>query len=239
MASYTQHYLLGQQFQDPRLQATFAAETKFLLDKILQANAHAILDVGCGNGRTLRNLAPLIQQRRNNGSAWLYGIDTDSELLELAIQPFELGRNWLGVVNMCRWGDARKMDFETDAFDLSYSSYNTLGGLDTITDRNAIVNEMTRVTRPNGLVTGITWKRDDATTDFLRTYYPAIGFEIVYIDSGKTLVKSTLTGDEQEFVRIHPNGLSWTFERAGLKDLKVEEVGPLWVAITGVKGGEQ
>lgn len=236
MTLYTQHYLRGQQFQDPLLQATFNAEIDFLLKKFLECNAQSALEVGCGNGRTLRRLAPRIHSTKGEYtlSAHLWGVDIDPELIRLADIVTDMF-NWPGAVEMYSAQDARKTNFVDGQFDLSFSTHNTLGELDRLDDRYKIIGEMARVTRPGGLVTNITWKRDDTTTEFLREYYPAIGFEIVDLTSGRTVVKSKETGEQYEFVRIHPGGLEFTYSRYNLTDFSTEEVGPLMVAVTAKK----
>ncbi|MFH1801949.1 MAG: class I SAM-dependent methyltransferase [archaeon] len=235
MTPYTQHHLLAQEFQDPRLQETFQAETDLLLTKILQTKAHSIMDFGCGDGRTIRNLVPEIavervgQEKRTS----IYGVDFDRDLIERA---HKLTTHSSGVYDLIYFRDIVKkgVDQRQDSWDMAYSTHNTLGGLRVFmpNDRQAFVNEMARIVRPGGLVTNMTWKQDDSTTEFLEQYYSAIGFDIEYMTPGTTLVRSTINGERFEFARIHPRGMGYTYKAAGLVNPATEEVGPLWVAVT-------
>lgn len=243
MTDYKDHYLKAIWLDDPIFRATFEAETDFLLKRILDRDAQKVLDVGCGNGRTLGELAPRITSGKEDYTmaVHLYGIDANPELIRLADQR-SIMLDWAGGFEMYFEQDARNMGFKNDEFDFAFSSYNTLGEIGAFEPnaRQEVINEMARVVKPGGLITNITWKQDRFTTDFLQRYYPAIGFDIVDLRQGMSVVKDPESGDVYRFARIHPRGLEGSYERAGLIDFETEEVGPLWVAVSGlVSGGEE
>jgi ubiquinone/menaquinone biosynthesis C-methylase UbiE len=245
MTPYTQHYLLGQQFRDPRLQATFEAETHFLLKQLRRTRLRnpTVLNIGCGNGRSLFNLVDALSQNPGKIKTGRFdGVDIDKGCIEGAEE--NILDHWSPNF---RYGfmvaDARRLNLVTSQdlvkpYALTFSSYKTLGGLNQ-EDRNKIIDEMVRVTRPRGVITNLTWKRDEITDDFLEEYYPAIGFDIVHASTIGTSVRSRHSGQEFYFQRIHPTELIIIFNHHGfsLDQISVEEVGPLWVAVTGVKQG--
>ncbi len=98
--------------------------------------AHLILDVGCGSGFVTRDIAQL---SRGN----VIGLDGSPELLEVARKVL-CHHN-----NICLFrGDAHKLPFQTGTFDIVTCNLLLMWAH----DPQQVVNEMTRVTKSQGIV---------------------------------------------------------------------------------------
>ncbi|MBI4717149.1 MAG: class I SAM-dependent methyltransferase [Planctomycetes bacterium] len=119
----------------PRVQAYLRAEIDHAAERLRPADA--VLELGCGYGRILKELAP----RR----VTLAGVDTSEDSLRV-------GRIWLrGVSNVhlaCM--DAAALGFSGGVFDVVLCLQNGLSAFGV--DRRALVREAVRVTRPGGRV---------------------------------------------------------------------------------------
>ena len=96
-----------------------------------------VLEVGCGTGVILRDLVPLVGQ-----GGRLAGIDPSNTLLATA------RRLCRGTGISVRQADGAKLPFKDDGFDVTLAVTVLLH----VADASAVVQDMTRVTRPGGLV---------------------------------------------------------------------------------------
>lgn len=211
--SYVDNYLKAIENPLPELKETFAAELNFL-KKNVNVNS-LVLDVGCGAGRPAKSLVPFVRR--------IVAIDNDQKMLDLAVEKCKGVRN-IEIKN----GDALSMDFLDNTFDLAYASYNLIGSLQK-DERQKLFNEMNRVVKVGGKIINFTWKNNEATTKFLKNYYPSIGIDIIKIDDGKTITS------KQEFDRLSKKELLKYYENVKLTSIKFFDIGSVWVAMVGVK----
>ncbi|PNX45483.1 MAG: ubiquinone/menaquinone biosynthesis protein [Thermoplasmata archaeon M11B2D] len=119
------------------LQALETAEERLpLYLKVRLKDAALILDVGCGSGFVTRDIARLTK-------GMVVGIDGSDSLLAVAKKILRDDAN----ASLCK-ADAEKLCFPDNAFDLI--TCNLL--LMWVDDPQAVVNEMTRVVKPQGKV---------------------------------------------------------------------------------------
>lgn len=126
-----------------------------LLDAASIAEGDAVLDVGCGTGTLLEEIA------RRTPSAQLVGLDADPAILQLAEK--KLSRTNLSV-ELVR-GTATKLPFGNRAFDHVVSSL-FLHHL-TPEDKQRAVAEIARVLCPGGLFHVADWGRPTGTVQRL------------------------------------------------------------------------
>ena len=81
----------------------------------------------------------------------------------------------------------------------------------------------------NSKIINITWKNNKETTEFLKKYYPSIGIEIIESDHFKTITS------KGTFERISKKELLKYYASANLKNIEVVNIGPVWIAIIGIK----
>ncbi len=195
------------------LAETFLAEQACLLK--LTSKKDTVLDAGCGAGRLARFLSPHVRQ--------MVCIDNNKEMLLYNMQRYG------GMLNItCTFGGPLRTGFPPATFDLTFSTYNWIGSIEK-KDRQQLVNEMVRITKEGGKVLNITWKRDEKTTDLLKQYYPSIGIDIHSISEERTITSKGV------FERLSYEEVKEYYEKAGLKDIQVIEVGPMWVGVIGTK----
>lgn len=219
MTDYTQNYLQAIRNPLPLLKKTFKAEFAFLKNHCKQ---QAVLDVGCGAGR------PTIALARH--SRHMTGIEGDPKLVLICRKK---GKGVDGLSIKC-------VNFFTlrpkPSFDVSFSTYNTLGSLpsDISTKEGEkrmvqFVRQMARFTKKSGKIINITWKRSKTTTRFLQKYYPSIGIGIRKINHQRTVT------DLGTFERLSRAEITRIYHKAGLKKLSFHDIGPLWIAAVGIK----
>ncbi|MEM4308201.1 MAG: class I SAM-dependent methyltransferase [Thermoplasmata archaeon] len=97
-----------------------------------------VLEIGCGNGKTYLAL-------RKHGIL-VTGIDISPEALELLSQNAMM----LGIEPTVEQGDARKLQFLDGSFD-AVIGIHLLDAMETETDIMAVVSEVSRVLKENGL----------------------------------------------------------------------------------------
>lgn len=117
----------------------YADEAEELLDLIGVATGASVADVGCG---TLGILAVL--RDRVGVAGRVVGVDRDARILETASQvDAELGLHVEFVL-----GDATGLSIPADSFDLVHERTVLLN----VTDPEAVIAEMIRITRPGGVI---------------------------------------------------------------------------------------
>lgn len=214
MASdYMGNYLKAIASPLPELKESFEAELAFLKSTV--SSQAVFLDVGCGAARPAVDVAPFLKH--------LTGIDKDPRVLEVAQKRCEHLSNAKFVKD-----DALNLGFTSKTFDVSFCTYNLIGTLKK-TERQRLINEMSRVTKPFGKVINITWKQDKVTTLFLKKYYPSIGIEVFEIDKNRSITS------KGTFERLPKKELLAYYSKAGLEGIELVDIGPVWVAIVGTK----
>lgn len=211
--NYLYNYLMAIDKPLVELAKTFAAEFEFLRSQ-MKPNS-IVLDVGCGVGRPSKDLAPYCER--------LVCMDNDKDMLLHAMSRCGSVKH-LELV----FGEAARMDFPANTFDVVFSTYNFIGTVER-RDQKPIIDEMVRVAKKGGKVINTTWKNDDFTTDFLKRYYPSIGIDVLSISTSRTITSKGV------FERLSNDELLQYYEGAGLKDVEFVEIGPVWVGVVGTK----
>jgi len=168
--NYFQQYISAVTNPLPAMADYFNKENDYF--KKLVRSDSAVLDVGCGNGRSMKFLAPLVNK--------IVGIDCDEEMLGAAKKLL------FGVPNtQLIIGDFMEMDFEKE-FDLTFASYNLLGSCEIPPNhRKPMIEKMVRVTKPGGHVVASVWS--DLGIEFARHYYPSIGIQVFDIQNNTVM----------------------------------------------------
>ncbi len=111
-----------------------------IFDNILGLSKEmAILDLACGQGRHTLELA-------RRGFKNIYGLDRSHYLINRAKQ-ISLNE---GLVANFKEGDARKLPYSTDSFDVVMILGNSFGYFESIDDDIKILKEVFRILKPNG-----------------------------------------------------------------------------------------
>ena len=119
----------------PRIEQYLQAEIRHVLSRIEPGDA--VLELGCGYGRVLREIAPKAGRT--------VGIDTSLESLRLA-GIYLGGRSNLGLI--CT--DAAALGFCSDVFDVVVCVQNGVSAFGV--DGRKLITESLRVTRPGGTI---------------------------------------------------------------------------------------
>ena len=120
-----------------------------------------ILDLCCGQGRHVLELA-------KRGFRNLSGVDRSHYLIARAKRIFRQE----GLVATLREGDARKLRFPDDSFDIVYIAGNSFGYFETVEDDIAVLREIRRLLRPEGQLL-----IDFTDGDYLRANFEARSWE--------------------------------------------------------------
>ena len=148
----------GDVVEDPEI--TTAEIDAFLA--MLDASADStILDLCCGQGRHVLELA-------RRGHKNLFGVDRSHYLISRAKK---LARQQ-GLTVTFREGDARKLRFPDDKFDIIYLAGNSFGYFESLEDDIAVLKEMRRLLKPGGKLL-----IDFTDGGFLRTNYEPRSWE--------------------------------------------------------------
>jgi 2-polyprenyl-6-hydroxyphenyl methylase/3-demethylubiquinone-9 3-methyltransferase len=119
----------------PRVRQYLEAEIQHVLSKVQPA--HSVLELGCGYGRVLRDLAAKVSE--------VVGIDTSVSSLALA-------ESLLGGRSNCRLAamDAVSLGFRDALFDVVVCIQNGISAFGV--DQPELIGESIRVTKPGGIV---------------------------------------------------------------------------------------
>ena len=197
----------------PELKQSFDAELGLLKEHCSVRSS--VLDVGCRAAIPALHLAPHVKE--------LVGVDKSPKMIEQALERCGHLQNARFVID-----DPLNLSFTSKTFDVSFCTYNVIG-THKKSERQRLVNEMTRVTRPFGKVINISWKQDKKTTDFLKKYYPSIGIKIFEIDESKSITS------KGTFDRLAKKEMAAYYKTAGLEQVEFVDVGPVWHAAIGIK----
>jgi ubiquinone/menaquinone biosynthesis C-methylase UbiE len=112
------------------------------------------LEVGCGSGVLCRLLAPQIMP-----GGQMYGSDISFEILEVARQL--AGEAGLAETVVFEVGGAERLPFASDTFDGAFAARLLLH----VSNPEAVISEMARVTKPFGWVTAMDWDFETVAVD--------------------------------------------------------------------------
>lgn len=138
-----------------------------------------VLDVGCGWGREIKELAPFCEK--------IVALDNDSREIETAKSYLKNIQNVEFEIQ-----DAKKTSFPDEAFDIIISVGNTFGNL--AEDKEKVLQEMKRLIKKDGKILlsvyskGVNSKR--------ATAYKSIGLKIKTIENGKIHFEDGLISEE-------------------------------------------
>lgn len=135
--------------------------TERLLDAASIGAADAVLDIGCGNGRTTR----LAAQRASAGHA--LGLDLSAPMLERAADTAAAE----GITNVAfQRGDAQVHPFDAGAFDVAISRFGVMFFADPV----AAFANIARALRPPGRIAFVCWQDLLANEWIMLTAGPAL-----------------------------------------------------------------
>jgi len=166
----------------------------FEIKKLLK-NDSIVLDVGCGWGREIKELAPFCKK--------IIGIDNDPNEIETAKSYLKDIPNVELFVQ-----DAKKTSFPDESFDIIISIGNTFGNLGN--DKKAVLQEMKRLIKKDGKILISVYSKD-ANSKRLKAY-ESIGLKIKTIENGKIVFEDGLISEE-----FSKNELEKIFEKFQLK----------------------
>jgi len=148
----------GDVVDDPEITAL---EIDSFLSMLTVTPDSRFLDLCCGQGRHVLELA-------RRGFKNLTGVDRSHYLIARAKRVFRQQ----GFAAILREGDARKLRFSDDSFDVIYVAGNSFGYFETIDDDIAVLREIRRLLKPNGQLL-----IDFTDGDYLRQNFEARSWE--------------------------------------------------------------
>lgn len=159
------------------------AEIDAFLELVDVGQDACILDLCCGQGRHLLELA-------RRGFTNLYGVDRSHYLISRAKRV----ARQQGFTATFREGDARKLRFREDTFDLIYLAGNSFGYFESEEDDIAVLTELRRLLKPAGQLL-----IDFTDGDFLRNNFESRSWE--WIDKNYFVCRErTLSKDNARLV---------------------------------------
>jgi ubiquinone/menaquinone biosynthesis C-methylase UbiE len=124
------------------------------LEALAPVVGERILDIGCGAGQTLLELADAVRP-----SGTVLGVDISAPLVEMANQR---ARN--SAIATCVEGDVQRHPFEPEAFDAAFSRF----GVMFFADPTAAFGNIRRALRPGGRLAFVCWRAfEENELDFL------------------------------------------------------------------------
>jgi D-alanine-D-alanine ligase len=159
------------------------AEIDAFLELVDVAPESCILDLCCGQGRHLLELA-------RRGFSNLYGVDRSHYLISRAKRV----ARQQGFAATFREGDARKLRFRDNTFDLVYLAGNSFGYFESAEDDIAVLAELRRILKPSGQLL-----IDFTDGDFLRRNFEQRSWE--WIDKNYFVCRErTLSRDNERLI---------------------------------------
>lgn len=177
----------------PAIQDWFKEENKYLLKQMKPR--YSILDVGCGFGRHIKILAPVVKE--------VVGIDKNPSMVEKAKRELAEHKN---VKFLTR--DAQNTRLKANSFDLVICMTNTFGNF--INTKLKSLSEMARVLKPNGKI--IISVYSEKALDTRITDYKNVGLHIEAIENGRIYTDEGLISEQ-----FTKKDLTELFNRAKLK----------------------
>lgn len=170
MPNYFKQYIKAVSQPLPEMADYFEKENNYL--KNLVTSESVVLDVGCGNGRTTKFLAPYVKK--------IVGIDYNPKMIKSARE------NLVGISNV----EFLQEDFfEAEllqSFDLVFASYSLLGSVEMNPEnRKQFLQKMAKHTKLGGHVVVSAWSV--AGIDFAKSYYPYIGINVLKIEDNNVV----------------------------------------------------
>jgi ubiquinone/menaquinone biosynthesis C-methylase UbiE len=150
----------------------------------------AVLEIGCGLGTDGAQFA--------KAGAHYTGIDLTDAAVNLARRRFEI----FNLHGSFCVGDAERLDFPDNSFDLIYSH----GVLHHTPDTQAAVREIHRVLRPGGRAIVMLYHRDSYNYRINISVLRRAGAHLLRSNAGLKLVQA-LTGESEESLRQHARQL--------------------------------
>lgn len=148
------------------------------IKKFLKKNS-IVLDVGCGWGREIKELAPFCKK--------IIALDNDSKEIEIAKSYLKNIQNVEFEIQ-----DAKKTSFPDELFDIIISVGNTFGNLGD--DKEKVLQEMKRLIKKEGKILLSVYFKD--TNSKRAIAYKSIGLKIKTIENGKIIFKDGLISEE-------------------------------------------
>jgi len=221
---YYTHYVKAVENPLPELKNTFQLESDLLAKYVREKTSlyGLVADLGCGVGR------PVIELSESYLSRTFFGIDNDPDMIRIAKSRVVPPKLPMVVPNLHFYQENfLETTLPDDCMDLTYSTYNSIGHLTDI-EKELLIKEKSRITKPEGHVITLTWKRDEATTKFLREYYPHIGLRVIYSTDCGTVT------DNGSFDRVDLRHIFELYEKFDIELVDAENIG-LWAAVIGQK----
>ena len=194
MHNYFKQYIKAVSQPLPEMADYFEKENSYL--KNLVNPESIVLDVGCGNGRTTKFLAPFVKK--------IVGIDYDQKMVRSARE------NLAGISNVEL---LQKDFFEAELlqkFDLVFASYSLLGSAEMNPEnRKTFLQKMAGHTKLGGHVVASAWSAGGI--DFAKNYYPYTGVSVLKIEN------NNIVTDQGIFKRFSKQDLEELAEGIGTK----------------------
>ena len=170
MKQYFDHYIKAVTNPLSEIAEYFDKENQFLKNLINKESI--VLDVGCGNGRTIKFLSPFVKR--------IVGIDYSEKMLGAAKENLENLENVeLIFANFLEHNFSQQ-------FDLVYASFNLIGSCETKAGGGEVIlGRMVKITKPGGHCVASVWS--DVGIDFAWKYYPAIGIKVFEIKDNNVI----------------------------------------------------
>ncbi len=147
------------------------------------SNDHVILDLACGQGRHSLEMA-------RRGFTNVYGLDRSHYLINKAKQANQNE----GLPVIFREGDARKLPYATDTFDVVMILGNSFGYFESMDDDIKILKEVLRILKPQGK-----FLIDVADGNYLRNNFNPRSWE--WLDKNHFVCRErSLAGDNQRLI---------------------------------------
>ncbi|NEQ84466.1 MAG: methyltransferase domain-containing protein [Moorea sp. SIO2I5] len=209
---------MGLKFLDPQNQTEGIREYMELEeDFILRTfeGVDSVLDVGCGEGRYIRKLAPLVGK--------ITGIDFSEQLVALAKDSTSTFNN----VTIIKGRAEQLTTLVQETFTYGLLAWNTIGNIPQQLHQ-AILDNLAKVVDKKVFIS--TFKCNQDVMDERLRYYAKTGFKVESIDGNQVILERGLH---------HANAYSFTYfqellESAGFS-MKTHDLGFVGVMIEGTK----